>query len=625
SRVGGLANIEHESSNKKFRIQLSNSFNRDNNNNIVSNTLSLLSLAPNFPLYDQSGNLNWVGTSEHPLAVLNQRSKSLGTSFITNSSVKYSIVRDLHLKIDLGYTLNDLSQILTTPQSAINPAFQPSNSAAFGNNKLETIILEPHVNFIKKFNEHKINILGGASYQKTLRTGSFIKATDYNNESLLESLGAAGRFEYARTIFNDYKYFSSYGRIGYHYKNKYLLNVNFRRDGSSRFGPDKAFGNFYSMALGWIFSDESFLKDQTFLSFGKIKASYGLTGNDQIADYQFLSTYSSGLNYQNISSLSPTIMANSLYSWETNKKLETSIELGFIKNQILTTFTYYLNRSGNQLVNYQLPFQTGFASYQANLPALIENKGFEFELSADIIKTKNLQLSFNGNLTKASNKLLKFPDIESSTYAGTYFVGQDLSVIRGYQFQGVDPATGLPTYVDQNHDGRISQPQDFIIIGKSSPNYFGGVGQLVKYKSISANIFFQFVNQKSRGAEMFPGHRRNQFSTVMDRWQKPGDQTNIPRAASGISGTPGTIGNSRLFFSDAFLYDASYIRMKNFSISYFLPSALINKLKVETIKLHLDGQNLFTLRKRSNLNDPETLQGGIPPLRTIVAGIQFIF
>jgi len=623
---GGHLSLQHSSANKKFQLQASASYSADNSRLILSSTLATLSLPPNFPLYDSTGNLNWIGSSTNPVAMINQRSKNTSTSFITNASAQYLVAPGLTLKTSFGFTSTSLDQMGTIPKFTISPsAPQSSNSSTFGTNSHESVLVEPQANYQKVFKGSKLDILFGGSIQRSLRKGSLVKATDFSNEELMESMGAAGSFEYTRSLYSEYKYASVFGRVNFRLRNKYLFTGTVRRDGSSRFGPGNQYGNFGSLGAGWIFTEEPFMKKNLpFFSYGKIRASYGVTGNDQIPDYQYLSAYKTGTTYQNVPGLSPSIIANALYSWESNRKLEAALELGAIKDRLLFTVTYFRNRSSNQLVGFPLPYLTGFSSFQANLPALIENTGVELELGAELIKRKAILLSITFNLSRPKNKLVSYPGLEASSYANSFVVGEDINVVKGYRFLGVDPQTGLASYEDVNKDGKISQPQDFIVIGKTTPDYYGGFGQKLDWKSFSLDLFFQFVKQRSRGAEMFPGHSRNQFATVLNRWQKPGDITDVPRA-SAVAGTPGFTSNANLALSDAFFYDASYIRFKNIALSYALPSRLTSKVHMEKWRVYLNGQNLFTLKKKANLNDPEALQGGIPPLRTLVAGIQITF
>jgi TonB-linked SusC/RagA family outer membrane protein len=626
-RTGGShISLSHSSTDNSFNISFSSSYNLDNSNLIIPSTLAVVGLPPNFPLYDNAGNLNWTGTSSNPIAMMGQRSKSRSTSFVTNLTLSYSLARSLTFKTSLGYSTNELNQILTIPRSTISPTSpQNTNSASFGNNQSRTVIVEPQIGYEKNIHRSLLSILLGSSFEKDLKTGSLIRARDFSNESLLESVGAAASFDYNSSIFNEYKYASVFGRINYQLDKKYLLNVTVRRDGSSRFGPGKQFGNFGSLGAGWIFSAEPFVKSRLpFISYGKFRASYGISGNDQIPDYQYLSTYRTGYVYQGVLGLSPSTVANAKYSWEVNHKLEVALDLGLFKDRVLWTVSYYRNRSDNQLVGFPLPYATGFSFVQANLPALIENSGWETDFSAHLVRQKGFSWDFSINLTCPKNKLLAYPELESSAYSTTFVIGEDISVVKGYHYLGVDPATGLGLFEDVNKDGKITRPQDYVVIGKTSPDFFGGIGQKFTLGSFELNLFFQFVKQRSKGAEMFPGHSRNQFTTVLKRWQKPGDVTIIPRASAN-PGTTGYTGNSRLALSDAFFYDASYMRFKNFSLSYKIPDNSLKWSNVDIIRIYLNAQNLFTMKKKVNLNDPESLQGGIPPLRTVVAGIQLTF
>ena len=624
--AGGRLSLQHSSANKKFQVQALASYGADNSRLILSSTLAALSLPPNFPLYDSVGNLNWVGSSSNPVAMINQRSKNTSTSFITNVSAQYQVAPGLNLKTSFGFTSTSLDQLGTVPKFTISPSSpQSSNFSTFGNNNNETVLVEPQANYHRVFKGSTLDVLLGGSIQRSLRKGSLVKATDFSNEELMESMGAAGKFEYTRSLYSEYKYASAFGRVNFTLRKKYLFTGTVRRDGSSRFGQGSRYGNFGSLGAGWIFSEEPFMKKNLpFISYGKVRASYGVTGNDQISDYQYLSSYRTGTTYQNIPGLSPSIIANALYSWESNHKLEAALEMGAINDRLLFTVSYYRNRSSNQLVGFPLPYQTGFSSFQSNLPALIQNSGVELEFRAELIRRKSIQLGITFNLSRPKNKLVSYPELEASSYANTFVIGEDINVVKGYRFLGVDPQTGLASYDDINKDGKISQPGDFIVIGKTTPDYYGGFGQQLDWKSFSLDLFFQFVKQRSRGAEMFPGHSRNQFATVLDRWQKPGDITDVPRA-SAVAGTPGFTSSANLALSDAFFYNASYIRFKNVALSYTMPSKLTSKLHIEKWRVYLNGQNLFTLKKRVNLNDPETLQGGIPPLRTVVAGFQITF
>lgn len=254
-----------------------------------------------------------------------------------------------------------------------------------------------------------------------------------------------------------YKYQAFFGRINFNYQQKYIANLTARRDGSSRFGPGKQFANFGALGFAWLFSNEKFLQNSRYLSFGKIRGSYGTTGNDQIGDYQFFDTYSvNGVLYNGISGLSPTRLFNSDFGWETNKKLEAALELGFFKDRIFTSVEWYQNKSSNQLVGIPLPGTTGFSSMQANLDAVVQNRGFEFTVRTVNFNSGNFNWTTSFNLTVAKNKLLSFPNLASSTYSQQYRVGQPLNIQLLYKFNGVNPQTGIYQFEDLNKDGLLT-------------------------------------------------------------------------------------------------------------------------------------------------------------------------
>src|SRR5690606_12149264 len=204
---------------------------------------------------------------------------------------------------------------------------------------------------------------------------------------LIENINAADEITRATAIYSQYKYNAVFGRINYNYKGKYILNITGRRDGSSRFGPGKQFANFGAVGLAWIFSNENFLKNDDLLSHGKLRFSHGISGNDQIGDYQFLDSYSlvgSG-PYAGTAGLTPQRLFNPNFRWEKNKNFELGIEIGLFSDLINTSINYYKNRSTNQLIGDPLPPTTGFTSIQNNLPATVENSGLEIELNTQNI------------------------------------------------------------------------------------------------------------------------------------------------------------------------------------------------------------------------------------------------
>lgn len=617
-RGGFNFNLRHATANKKFQIEFSSNFSTDKNKSLPSSIFTILNLPPHLPIYDNEGNYNWNGMSSlNPASVLLQKSISNADNLLSNLNLIYNILPEMSIRTNFGFTKIQMDQVMIYPSLSLNPDYGQSSYAQFGNNKNTSFLIEPQIEYNKNFGQSVLKILLGSSWQQSTREGIFLYGTDYSNDNLLGSQAAAGRIT-ASNLYSLYKYASLFGRIHYDYKQKYLVNITGRRDGSSRFGPQNQYSNFGSIGAAWIFSKETFLENSGFLSFGKIRGSYGLTGNDQISDYQYLSTYSVSGNYQDVVGLVPSRIANAEFGWESNRKMETALELGFFKDKILFTLAWFNNRSGNQLIDYPLPYISGpFGSYQANLPALIQNRGWEIDVNLTPIKNGKFVLSFFGNVSFPKNTLQKYPGLEASAFKNTYEIGEDLNIQRAIKFLGIDPKTGLPEYKDINKDGLINTPADYTKVGTRSSIYYGGFGTNLSFHQFQVNLFFQFSSQYATGLAIIPGRRSNTFDIAMKRWQEPGDETNIPKATTGF---PSEYWN--LAVSDFAFFNASYLRFKNLSISYDLARSFLVKLKIHETRVFVEGQNLFTWKNKGAIYDPETANLGIAPLKSIVVGFK---
>lgn len=618
TKGGAHVFVQHNSSDKKFGVELSSSYSADENHTLASSVFSILTLPPNFPTYDVNGDFNWTGVSDmNPEAALLRKANYETRSLISNVVLRYTLFKGAIFKTSVGYNRTETDQVMIFPKRSINPLYGSESYAYYGRNSNELLVAEPQLEYKYQQGKQHYQFFTGATWQVHQREGSFITGKNYSNEQLLEYAGAAGTVT-ASNQYSEYKYASVFGRIKYDYAERYLLQLQARRDASSKFGPGRNAGNFWSAAAAWNFSKEAFLKDNPVISYGKLRASYGTNGNDQIQDYQYLSTYrASSSVYQGVTSLSPSRIANSLFGWESSRKFETGLETGFYNNRILFTASYYIQRSSNQLVEYPLPYMSGpFGYYIANLPAVIENKGWEFDGDAQLLKSKQLKWSVQANLSLPQNKLVRYPGLASSSYAYTYAVGEDINVRRGLHYLGADEQTGLPLYEDINKDGQISLPEDYIIMGKTSPVYYGGAGTDLSWKGFELSVFFQFTKQMGTSSVSSAGSMNNQYADVLLRWQKAGDVTTVPRASVNQP-----TGYSYLLLSDAAFRKAGYVRLKNVSLSYRLPMNVLEKLHLQTVRFYAEGQNLFTWYRMKNIPDPETGYNGIGVLRTIVAGI----
>jgi TonB-linked SusC/RagA family outer membrane protein len=622
---GSQFNLNHQSIDSKFRLVFSAGYTLQNNHLPAYDlTSDSRNLAPNAPaLYDTAGNLNWEnGTWSNPLANLYAQNKSKTKDLLANTVLSYEIIPDLILKSSFGYTDLQHEENRTSPSTIYSPSLgaTSANSILYLNNtKRSSWIIEPQINWEKKFGGGKFGILLGGTFQQQTTSRLFQSGTGFSSNSLIYNLASATTKVVALSDEAIYKYQAFFGRINYNWHDRYIVNLTARRDGSSRFGPGNQYANFGAIGVAWLFSNESFLKNSSWFNFGKLRGSYGTTGSDQIGDYQFLNTYSStSTNYQNIVGLQPSRLFNPDFGWEVNKKLEVALELGFLADRIFVTGAWYQNRSSNQLVGIPLPGTTGFTQLQANLDATVENTGVEFTLRTVNFSTKQFNWISSFNMSVSRNELVSFPNLQSSTYRNKYRIGEPLNILLGYKYTGLDPQTGLYQFADVNNDGKLSSPDDKQTIVNLNPDYFGGIQNQLSYKNWKLDFLFQFVKQRRQSYTGISG-MINHPERLSSSWQQVGDTGPYQRYTAGYNAAAMTA-QSLYSDSDATIVDASYIRLKTIALRYDVP------LRTKTVQcaVTLQGQNLLTFTSYVD-GDPESTIGYLPSLKVITAGIQLTF
>lgn len=280
----------------------------------------------------------------------------------------------------------------------------------------------------------------------------------------------------------------------------------------------------------------------------------------------------------------------------------------------------YKNRSSNQLVGYQLPATTGFSSVLANLDATVENFGWEFELNAKPFSGKNFQWETGFNISFPKNKLISFPGLAGSTYANNYIIGQPTSIVKLYQYEGINPATGIYMFTDFNGDGKISSPNDRQAVANIGVQYFGGLSNSLRYKNWNLSFLFQFVKQKNwnyNNIMPIPGSMNNQPLEVLNVWSVENSQGSYMPYSSGSNAVKN---QAQVFFtsSTAAVSDASFIRFKNIEIGYHVP---LNDSVFKNVKVYFQGQNLLTFTNYFGIDPEFRTIGYLPPLKTYSLGI----
>ena len=623
-------NLSHASSDERLTVNFGGIY-TINNNRLFANNLAAqaVSLPPNAPqLRNEDGSLNWEnGTFENPLAGFEQTNNGDGQNFVGNLSISYEFLEGLKVLTTLSYNDVRLDQISKNPVSSRNPFSDPilPASSTFATSNVKTWISEPQISYDREIGKGRFSALMGGTFQQTNSESERIEATEYSSDALLENPAAAGE---TLNAFNnsEYRFNSVFGRVNYNYDRRYVINFTARRDGSSRFGPGRQFANFFAVGGAWIFSGESFISDNlSFLSFGKLRASYGTTGSDAIGNYQYLALWSpTGLQYDGTNGLSPDNLFNEDFAWEETRKLEMGIDAGFVEDRINVSVSYYRNESDNQLIGEPLALTTGFSTIQANFPALVRNWGWEVELNTVNIKTGEFNWTTNFNITIPRNELVEFEDIENSSFEDNYLVGESIISDLVFEYNGLDPETGLYTFKDLNGDGRLSIPEDRRTIVDLQDRFRGGLQNTLNYKGFSLSFLIRFEDKTSRNFlfDARPGGFGNQSTAFLTRWQNPGDQVAYGRPSQTGAGRA-SISNIR---GSNFAYsDASFIRLQNVSLSYSLSKSILSKAKVDACSVFIQGQNLATLTDYLGWDPETTSSSALPPLRTITYGINVTF
>jgi TonB-linked SusC/RagA family outer membrane protein len=629
-------NLDHNSNNKKFNLNLSVNYSYDFSLLPVSDLSSAYKLPPNYPLYNPDGSIFWDpgGNFTNPQSYLLQKNINKTNSLISNLQLRYTVLPGLDLKLNAGYNNVTLSQNSQMPYLSQNPLFgTPLNSAQFGNNGQSFYSIEPQINYKRNISKGELTVLAGGTLQRSVNNNVVFSAIGYSNPDLMSTPAGAANYNLYSSSNVLYKFSSVFGRATYNWDGKYIINGTIRTDGSSRFGADHPFGTFYSVGGAWIFTNEKFIENSLpLLSFGKLKASYGLTGNDQIGDYQYLPTYSTSsgsYSYQGNSTLYVSRIPNPQLAWESDKKLDIGLDLGVFKDRILLSADYYENRSSNQLGYLILAIQSGQNSYAGNLPALILNKGFEFQLNTTNISGKGFTWKTSLNLTVPKSKLLSVSP--SYFYATEYVLGYPITQLKVFDFVGVDPQTGQPNF--KTAAGTITTNPDYstdrTVIEDASPKFYGGISNDFTYKNFSLSFFFQVTKQNGVVySGVTPGSLAagNGYAYQTGIWSAPGSTSQFPLATTNPYTYQSTYGTSNAVWGDN-----SFVKLKNVSLSYNLPATVVKKMGMSQLRIFTQGQNLYTWTKNKITLDPETgtsmFTGSavLPPLRVITLGLNATF
>jgi len=630
--------LNHRSANQRFTLNFSTNYMVDKNKMLNTDVFQYaIKLPPNAPaLYNEDGSLNWGqlpngnATWDNPLQNIEQRYVNATTNLISNVVLGYQLAPGLIVDSSFGYSNLQGEETVKTPLVFHQPQLRPTRNrtSSISNKDLVSWIIEPTLKYKRSLGPGKLDFLLGTTFQSSDNNALTVTGTGFASDDQMDNIAAAPTITIPTSVQSTYRYTALFGRINYNISNSYIVNLTARYDGSSRFGPENKFHTFYAVGAAWIFTEEQWLKNNLpILSFGKLKTSYGTTGSDQIGDYSFINLYGnvSGVQvpYQNVVGLSPTGHFNPYLQWEQTNKLNLGLDFGFFKDRILLNANYFHNRSSNQLVTTPLPFLTGYATIKTNLPAVLQNTGLELALNTRPIEADKFRWSSNLNFTIPRNKLVSFPDIENSTYAGQLKIGEPAGIQRWNRFTGVNPTTGRYQFVTTS--GALSSLPAFadrVALIDMAPYFYGSFSNTLAYKGFELSFLWQFVKQKGLDYRfgINPGTMQNQPASIDGNyWQQAGDDKFIQRPA-----TTSLTEASFASISDGYYTDASFLRLKNVHLSYSLPQQLIAKAGMTRASLFASAQNLLTFTG-FDLDAETQTPLMMPTLKVVTLGLQIGF
>lgn len=641
-RISNFGSLQYQSADKRFQADVFLHHSTLRYQSLAADPMFSMDIVPLLPrLHNEAGKLNW-GRPEFPiLNPLGQLYNTHATNmnmFTTGLQLEYKLWKNIALRTNLGYQQLPVKETLRIPIEGSNPASSPTGKMSRATNLYKGCIIEPQLTFTHNFHKKTLNWLVGTTWQEERNEWNTFHGTGYKNDAVLGQPGAAAETK-ENNYASLYRYHGVYARGNLDWHKKYFLNITGRLDASSRFGPARDMSFFGAAGAAWIISEEPWMKPlQPFLSYAKLRGSYGTTGNDNIGDYRHLETWlwqSNLLPYDGAQALRPNRQANPYLGWEQNRKGEAALELEF-KDCIFFNASWYRNITSNQVISVETPDQAAPAgTIMINAPAKVLNTGWEFQLRSTLRWARQNSWTSSLLLTIPRNKLLAFPGIEKTSYNSSLLVGWPLSVQQGYAFLGVDPATGWFNVPPGSTPNDAAFPAPKVIAGHREPVYYGSWYNEYKLGRFRLSLLLEARRQQAINplyyvyADVAPGQwRRNQLTNqpamVLQRWQKPGDQALLQRFTTSTA--PSTDMGNRFFTeSTQALVNASFWRIRTVHLSWDFPPSWVQWMKLSDACIYIQAQNPWTFTGYQG-GDP-TIQSPVkfPSQRTVTAGVQINF
>src|SRR5690554_1450239 len=642
ARTTGRLNLTHKPSpdlsinaNIALSRQVSNGA-IERGNFVNSPFVSAYSARPNVPIYNEDGSY-----APYPNAHLfgynivqgvNQELRR-GTTYQTVSNIQltYRILPWLSATGFAGIDFSDNKDENNRPSTI--PAFAAYGGSSFNSDsRLINTNANGNFNFNKKFDDlHTVSGVLGYEYKYETDEGTSAEGRNFPSPVLRYLQNAAVPY-FVGGYYTEYKRSGFFSQARYDYDDRYTAEVTVRRDGSSRFGESNQWGTFGAASVGWRISSEPFLENVAWMENLRIRASYGVTGNSNIGNFQSRSLVGTGGQYLGYGALRYVQLGNDLLTWEESASTNLGVDGSFFNGRIIATIDVWRKDTNKLLFNTQLPIDSGFGAITRNTGRL-RNQGVDLDIQTTNVVLGRFKWTTSFNTSIFSNELLEL--YEGLDSLGTeLIVGKPIDFFYAYEYAGVNPANGSPMYLDKNGEYTYSVgDEDRRYIGSALPWTYGGLSNTLSFGPVSLEVFFQYqygnlaFNQDLYNlAQAGSIGQDNQTRDQLNFWRQPGHVTNTPKPYEG-GNIPGHSGYQQ--FSTRLLSDGSYIPLKQVTLNYSLPGQLLRKVGVSEGNIYVQGLNLWTFTKYNGL-DPEVnslgnTYGTYPSSKQLTAGLNFTF
>jgi TonB-linked SusC/RagA family outer membrane protein len=601
--------------------------------NAFSTPMQLVAMAPITPVRDLDGVLynTPVTTYYNGLIDVEEATRDISNfRTLVNSYLSIQLAKPLKWRSELGFDLYSTKE--NARYGLRTDSGQGIGGYGFANyGENQNLSAKSYLDFIKQMGNIGVSAVLGTEYQYTVIDNAWAEGQEFPLDDL-KTLASAGLISGASSSKTEYSFLSYFSRVNFDYNAKYLVTLAGRVDGSSRFGMNSRYGFFPALSMGWVLSKEGFLASNPTISFLKLRASYGLTGNAGIGNFRHLGLFGVD-SYYGSSGLIPSQIANDNLGWETTRQMDLGLDFGFFKNKISGEIDVYIKNTNDLLLDVPVPATTGYTVQTQNVGA-VTNKGVEFvlnttNLSGEFEWTTSLNFSYNKNkVTDLGGQSVI--DEGSSRFMNVVMVGQPLGIFYGAEYAGVDPDNGDAIwYVNtKDEDGNVTDhttttndfaEANFVVLGNPNPPLLGAITNTFGYKGVGLTFTFQGVagNKLHMSGDPYMAANAawfdNQTTDQLASWKEPGDITMVPQARLGYSN--GDQGRSSRYISDG-----EYLKLRSAMLSYDLPSQFVRKLGLTGLRVYLQGQNLLTFTNFIGW-DPEVSSDFV--VSNITSGIDF--